>query len=101
MRIQPSLFPSPFFALPGPLFQVLKIAILSEKFAIEYAWYVDVILNIISQAGDFVSDDVYHRVVQIVTNNEDIQKHSADLVFKVLDRGVRWELDSFFVKDRP
>jgi len=71
---------------------VLKIAILSEKFAIEYAWYVDVILNIISQAGDFVSDDVYHRVVQIVTNNEDIQKHSADLVFKAVQSSAAHEV---------
>ena len=63
-------------------FQVLKIAILSEKFAIEFSWYVDVIMNIIQQAGDFVSDDVYYRVVQIITNNEDIQRHSADIVFK-------------------
>lgn len=72
-----------------PFPQVLKIAILSEKFATEYAWYVDVVLNIISQAGDFVSDDVYHRVVQIVTNNEDVQKHAADLVFKVRGSGRR------------
>eukprot|EP00668_Euglena_longa_P034438 GGOE01044249.1.p1 GENE.GGOE01044249.1~~GGOE01044249.1.p1 ORF type:complete len:1043 (+),score=273.23 GGOE01044249.1:467-3130(+) len=71
---------------------VLKIAILAEKFAVEYSWYVDVILNIISQAGDFVSDDVYHRVVQIVTNNEDIQKHAADLVFKSVQSSAAHEV---------
>eukprot|EP00667_Euglena_gracilis_P001518 EG_transcript_1519 len=71
---------------------VLKIAILAEKFAVEYSWYVDVILNIISQAGDFVSDDVYHRVVQIVTNNEEIQKHAADLVFKSVQSSAAHEV---------
>ncbi|RWW72968.1 hypothetical protein BHE74_00019187 [Ensete ventricosum] len=36
-------------------------------------WYVDVILQLIDKAGDFVSDDIWYRVVQFVTNNEDLQ----------------------------
>ncbi|KAK2089396.1 hypothetical protein P7K49_032062 [Saguinus oedipus] len=32
--------------------QVLKVAILAEKYAVEYTWYVDTILNLISIAGD-------------------------------------------------
>ena len=35
--------------------------------------YVDVILQLIDKAGDFVSDDIWYRVVQFVTNNEDLQ----------------------------
>jgi AP-2 complex subunit alpha len=34
---------------------------------------VDVILQLIDKAGDFVSDDIWFRVVQFVTNNEDLQ----------------------------
>ena len=60
---------------------VVKIAILCEKYASDYSWYVDVIMNIISQAGDFVSPDVWMRVVHIVTNHVDIQKHAARTVF--------------------
>jgi AP-2 complex subunit alpha len=61
---------------------VLKIAILAEKFAVDLTWYVDVILNLISQAGDFVSDDIWHRVIQIVTNKgEELQKYTAGTVF--------------------
>lgn len=63
--------------------QVLKTAILAEKFASNYSWYVDVILQLISHAGDFVSDDIWFRVVQIVTNHEDIQEYAANMVFKV------------------
>jgi AP-2 complex subunit alpha len=60
---------------------VLKIAILAEKFAVDLSWYVDVILNLISQAGDFVSDDIWHRVIQIVTNKgEELQKYTASTV---------------------
>lgn len=38
--------------------------------------YVDVILQLIDKAGDFVSDDIWFRVVQFVTNNEDLQVRS-------------------------
>eukprot|EP00897_Mesotaenium_endlicherianum_P000511 jgi/Mesen1/10460/ME000082S09968 len=55
----------------------LKTAILAEKFAPDLSWYVDVILQLIEKAGDFVSDDIWHRVVQIVTNNEDLQAYAA------------------------
>ncbi|KAL8155013.1 hypothetical protein AgCh_000401 [Apium graveolens] len=33
--------------------------------------YVDVILQLIDKAGDFVRDDIWFRVVQFVTNNEE------------------------------
>ncbi|KAG0448922.1 hypothetical protein HPP92_027615 [Vanilla planifolia] len=55
----------------------LKVAILAEKFAPDLSWYVDVILQLIDKAGDFVSDDIWYRVVQFVTNNEDLQPYAA------------------------
>ena len=63
---------------------VLKIAILTEKFADDQAWYVDVILQLISNAGDHVSDDVWYRVVQIVTNSEELQEYVAKTVLAQL-----------------
>ncbi|KAJ3054214.1 hypothetical protein HK097_002383, partial [Rhizophlyctis rosea] len=63
---------------------VLKIAILTEKFATDYNWYVDVILQLITIAGDHVSAEVWYRVVQIVTNNEDLQEYAARTVLGTL-----------------
>ncbi|CAG8556564.1 9730_t:CDS:2 [Paraglomus brasilianum] len=63
---------------------VLKIAILTERFATEYQWYVDIILQLISTAGDHVGDEVWYRVVQIVTNNEELQEYAARTVLKHL-----------------
>lgn len=59
---------------------VLKIAILAEKYATESQWYVDVTLQLISQAGAQVPDEVWFRIVQIVTNNEEIQEYAAKTV---------------------
>ncbi|XP_009593880.1 AP-2 complex subunit alpha-1-like [Nicotiana tomentosiformis] len=64
----------------------LKIAILAEKFAPDLSWYVDVILQLIDKAGDFVSDDIWFRVVQFVTNNEDLQPYAALKAREYLDK---------------
>jgi hypothetical protein len=48
--------------------------------------YVDVILQLIDKAGDFVSDDIWFRVVQFVTNNEDLQPYAASKAREYLDK---------------
>ncbi|THF97635.1 hypothetical protein TEA_015700 [Camellia sinensis var. sinensis] len=50
------------------------------------SWYVDVILQLIDKAGDFVSDDIWFRVVQFVTNNEDLQLYAAVKAREYLDK---------------
>ncbi|XP_064437528.1 AP-2 complex subunit alpha-1 isoform X5 [Mirounga angustirostris] len=61
---------------------VLKVAILAEKYAVDYSWYVDTILNLIRIAGDYVSEEVWYRVLQIVTNRDDVQGYAAKTVFE-------------------
>ena len=56
---------------------------LAEKYATDYKWYVDVILNLIRLAGDYVSEEVWYRVIQIVINREDVQGYAAKTVFEV------------------
>ncbi|KAI9673463.1 MAG: hypothetical protein M1817_002925 [Caeruleum heppii] len=56
---------------------VLKIAILTEKYAVDIQWYVDISLQLIAMAGDHVSDEVWQRIIQIVTNNEELQAYAA------------------------
>ncbi|KAL8827158.1 MAG: hypothetical protein Q9191_003352 [Dirinaria sp. TL-2023a] len=59
---------------------VLKIAILTEKYATDIQWYVDISLRLIAMAGDHVSDEVWQRVIQIVTNNEELQVYAAQTI---------------------
>jgi AP-2 complex subunit alpha len=59
---------------------VLKIAILTEKYATEAKWYVDISLKLLAMAGDHVSDEVWQRVIQIVTNNEELQSYAAQTI---------------------
>jgi AP-2 complex subunit alpha len=61
----------------------LKIAILSEKYAHDYTWYVDTILNLIRLAGDYVSEEVWYRIVQVVINTQEVQGYAAKTCFEV------------------
>lgn len=61
------------------------MAILAEKYAVDYSWYVDTILNLIRIAGDYVSEEVWYRVIQIVINRDDVQGYAAKTVFEVND----------------
>ncbi|KAK5674482.1 hypothetical protein LTS10_012870 [Elasticomyces elasticus] len=61
---------------------VLKIAILTEKYATDVKWYVDISMRLIAMAGDHVSDEVWQRIIQIVTNNEELQVYASQMVLK-------------------
>ncbi|CAF1162721.1 unnamed protein product [Adineta ricciae] len=63
---------------------VLKIAILSEKYAVDYKWYLDIMLKLIRIAGDFVSEEVWYRVIQVVVNRADVQSYAAKIAFEAL-----------------
>eukprot|EP00928_Gymnodinium_smaydae_P096151 TRINITY_DN8435_c0_g4_i1.p1 TRINITY_DN8435_c0_g4~~TRINITY_DN8435_c0_g4_i1.p1 ORF type:complete len:1022 (+),score=242.96 TRINITY_DN8435_c0_g4_i1:348-3413(+) len=72
---------------------VLKIAILAEKNAPNFRWYVDVVFRMLEKAPDSVGDDVWYRVVQVVTGFEDgvgekekqeLQRHAAGKSFQYL-----------------
>ncbi|RKP37823.1 Adaptor protein complex AP-2 alpha subunit [Dimargaris cristalligena] len=63
---------------------VLKIAILTEKFATEYQWYIDTIMKLLSTAGDQVGEEIWYRLIQIVLSNESLQEYAARVVLSAL-----------------
>jgi AP-2 complex subunit alpha len=63
---------------------VLKIAILTEKYATDPQWYIDVSLRLLAMAGDHVPDAVWQRVIQIVTNNEELQAYAAQNILNYI-----------------
>ncbi|VVT58270.1 uncharacterized protein SAPINGB_P006122 [Magnusiomyces paraingens] len=70
------------FSIRGEM--VIRIAVLVEKYATEYQWYVDISLRLLSIAGPHVNDEVWQRVVQIVVNNENLQEYSVKTIFQYL-----------------
>ncbi|KAK9456894.1 Clathrin/coatomer adaptor, adaptin-like protein [Dipodascopsis uninucleata] len=70
---------------------VIKVAILTEKYASDFKWYIDTILKLVSIAGDYVSDEVWQRAVQIVVNNEDLQPYAAHTLLQYLKGPTYYE----------
>lgn len=61
---------------------VLKIAILAEKFADNLQWYIDVVIRMINSSGDFVTEDIWFRIIQIIVGfqkdgNAELQRYAA------------------------
>lgn len=70
----------------------VKIAILSEKFAADLKWYLDTLVKVIMVAGDFVSEDVWHRVVHIVTNNTELHDYAAQKLYEIVQSKFAHEI---------
>jgi len=56
---------------------VLKIAILAERFLTGTEHYVDVILRLVTIAGEYVSDEIWFRLIKVVVNFESIQPYAV------------------------
>ena len=63
---------------------VLKIAILAERFLTGTEHYVDVIVRLVTAAGEYVSDEIWFRLVKVVVNCEAIQAYAARAVYAAL-----------------
>lgn len=69
---------------------VLKIAILAEKFADNLIWYIDVVVRLVTNSGDYVTEDIWHRIIQIITGfgkdqNSSLQQYAANKLFSALN----------------
>ena len=74
----------------------------SEKNAPDFTWYVDVIFKMLEYAPDSVNEDVWHRVVQVVTGNEEelheeLQQYSAQKAYSCLERYPHPTMVSYWV----
>eukprot|EP00201_Polytomella_parva_P006204 CAMPEP_0175083532 /NCGR_PEP_ID=MMETSP0052_2-20121109/27451_1 /TAXON_ID=51329 ORGANISM="Polytomella parva, Strain SAG 63-3" /NCGR_SAMPLE_ID=MMETSP0052_2 /ASSEMBLY_ACC=CAM_ASM_000194 /LENGTH=1189 /DNA_ID=CAMNT_0016355025 /DNA_START=55 /DNA_END=3620 /DNA_ORIENTATION=- len=70
---------------------VVKIAILIEKFAPSAEWYVTSILVLLERAGDFISAEIWQRMVQLIASRPEVQAHAAKAMTNVLKRGALHE----------
>lgn len=67
----------------------LRIAILAEKFADNLVWYIDIVVKLVSTAGDYITEEIWHRILQIITGfgkepNISVQQYAANKLFSAL-----------------
>lgn len=69
---------------------VLKIAILAEKFADDLQWYIDVVVRLVTSSGEYVTDDIWFRIIQIITGfgteaSPDLQRYACMKLYTALN----------------
>ena len=75
----------------------LKIAILSEKFAPDYLWYIDCCLKMLEVAGDYAPEDIIYRIVQMVAgfenkeSDQNLQIHACEKCLALLTKNYTYE----------
>ena len=70
---------------------VSKIALMSEIFGKDLKWYTDVIISLVGYAGDYVSDDIWHKLVQVVTGfgehvDTELQSYAALQAYNAISK---------------
>jgi len=69
---------------------VLKIIILAEKFAEDILFYIDVVVRLIDTSGDFITEDIWYRIIQIISGfgkqqNSELQRICANRLFRAIN----------------
>lgn len=65
---------------------VSKVAVLIENYSNSSEWKIDVLVSLLFNAGDYVSDDVWHKICQIVSCDKGVQAHASKLLVGLLRR---------------
>ncbi|KAF8733084.1 hypothetical protein HU200_015448 [Digitaria exilis] len=61
-----------------------KICSIVEKFSQDKLWYLDQMFRVLSLAGNFVKDDVWHALIVLMSNASELQGYSVRSLYKAL-----------------
>ncbi|KAH0903553.1 hypothetical protein HID58_043056 [Brassica napus] len=61
-----------------------KIYSIVEKFAPEKIWYIDQMVKVLSEAGNYVKDDVWHVLIVVISNAPDLHGYTVRALYRAL-----------------
>eukprot|EP00262_Sarcandra_glabra_P001027 TRINITY_DN11040_c0_g2_i1.p1 TRINITY_DN11040_c0_g2~~TRINITY_DN11040_c0_g2_i1.p1 ORF type:complete len:780 (-),score=154.51 TRINITY_DN11040_c0_g2_i1:239-2497(-) len=61
-----------------------KICSIVEKFSSEKLWYINQMLKVLSEAGNYVKDDVWHALVVVISNAPDFHGYTVRSLYRAL-----------------
>ncbi|KAG2317126.1 hypothetical protein Bca4012_068017 [Brassica carinata] len=68
-----------------------KICSIVEKFAPEKIWYIDQMLKVLSEAGNYVKEDVWHALIVVITNAPDLHGYTVRALYRALHTSCEQE----------
>ncbi|XP_010551552.1 PREDICTED: AP-1 complex subunit gamma-1 isoform X2 [Tarenaya hassleriana] len=61
-----------------------KICSIVERFSPEKIWYIDQMLKVLSEAGNFVKDDVWHALIVVISNASELHGYTVRALYRAL-----------------
>ncbi|XP_006836685.2 AP-1 complex subunit gamma-2 [Amborella trichopoda] len=68
-----------------------KICSIVEKFSPDKLWYIDQMLKVLSEAGNFVKDEVWHALIVVISNATDLQGYTVRSLYKAFQTSSNQE----------
>ncbi|CAK9182483.1 unnamed protein product [Ilex paraguariensis] len=61
-----------------------KICSIVEKFSKEKIWYIDQMLKVLSEAGNYVKDEVWHALIVVISNASNLHGYTVRSLYKAM-----------------
>ncbi|CAM8883651.1 unnamed protein product [Rhodiola kirilowii] len=69
----------------------VKICSIVERFSPEKIWYIDQMLKVLSEAGNFVKDEVWHGLIVVISNATDLHGYTVRSLYRAFHLSVEQE----------
>ncbi|XP_042052993.1 AP-1 complex subunit gamma-2-like isoform X3 [Salvia splendens] len=68
-----------------------KICSIVEKFSPEKLWYIDQMVKVLSEAGNYVKDEVWHALIVVITNAPNLHGYTVRALYKAVQKSSEQE----------
>ncbi|KAJ8773799.1 hypothetical protein K2173_008262 [Erythroxylum novogranatense] len=68
-----------------------KICSIVEKFAPEKIWYIDQMLKVLTEAGNYVKDEVWHALIMVISNASDLHGYTVRQLYRAFHTSTEQE----------
>ncbi|GAB4839828.1 hypothetical protein Ancab_020538 [Ancistrocladus abbreviatus] len=68
-----------------------KICSIVEKFFPEKIWYIDQMIKVLSEAGNFVKDEVWHALIVVISNASDLHGYTVRSLYRAVQESTEQE----------
>lgn len=68
-----------------------KICSIVEKFSPEKIWYIDQMLKVLTEAGNFVKDEVWHALIVVISNASDLHGYTVRALYRAFQTSAEQE----------
>ncbi|KAL5178852.1 AP-1 complex subunit gamma-2 [Glycine soja] len=68
-----------------------KICSIVAKYSPEKIWYIDQMLKVLSQAGNFVKDEVWYALIVVITNASELHGYTVRALYRAFQMSAEQE----------